>query len=52
MSKSYGVYMENVGAPRRSVFLIDKDGVIRHKETYTRATDIDIADLVDRASKL
>ena len=52
VAKAYDVYMENAGAPRRSVFLIDKEGVLRHKETYTRATDIDIDDLVDRASKL
>ncbi len=52
VAKAYGVYMDNVGAPKRSVFLIDKGGIVRHREIYSRATDIDIPDLLDRASKL
>ncbi len=32
--KAYGVLNEEAGTARRSVFIIDKEGVIRHKELH------------------
>ncbi len=36
VSKLYGVYNEERGTSRRSVFVIDKDGVVRFKHVYER----------------
>ncbi len=52
IARDYGVFNDANGAAQRSVFLIDKEGIIRHKEIYAQASDIDIPDLLDRAGKL
>lgn len=36
VAKAYGVYNDENGLPRRSVFIIDKNGVIRFKRIYTQ----------------
>ena len=35
VAKAYGVYNEDFGMARRSMFVIDKDGVIRYKEIFS-----------------
>jgi alkyl hydroperoxide reductase subunit AhpC len=34
VTAAYGLYNEERGAPNRAVIVIDKDGVVRFRETY------------------
>ena len=34
VSKAYGVFNDNNGAPRRAIVIIDKDGITRFKHEY------------------
>lgn len=36
VAEAYGVYNEEHGFVRRSVFIIDKDGIVRYKQVYSR----------------
>ena len=36
VSELYGVYNEERGTSRRSVFIIDKEGIVRFKQLYER----------------
>ena len=48
VAKSFDVYNEETGLPRRSVFVIDKEGVVRFSTVYTSglpAVDDVIAEL-------
>ena len=36
VAQAYGVYNDDVGIARRSVFIIDKDGIVRYKQVYTQ----------------
>lgn len=33
VTRQYGVFDEELERPRRSIFVLDKDGVVRHKNT-------------------
>ncbi len=37
VSELYGVYNEERGTSRRSVFIIDKEGIVRFKQLYDRS---------------
>ena len=52
VAKAYGIFNESNGAFLRTTILVDKDGIIRDKVIYSSAGDIDIQDLLDKASKL
>ncbi len=42
VAQAYGVYNEMNGNPRRSVFIIDKEGIVRFTKLYTGGVpDID-----------
>ena len=43
---------ENLGAPVRTVIIIDKEGVIRFKQTYAAAGDVDPRDILAEVEKL
>ena len=32
--QAYGVFNEEAGSARRSLFIIDKEGIVRHKEMH------------------
>ena len=38
MVKSYGLFNESNGAPRRAVIIIDKEGIIRFRQEYPAGT--------------
>ena len=50
--ESFGILDEERGAPTRAVIIVDKEGVIRFKQTYTSATDADPRDILDEVEKL
>ncbi len=52
MAELYGIYDEVKGTARRSVIVIDKEGIIRFKRTYTSAADIYTADILAEVDKL
>ncbi len=52
VAQAYGVYDEQRGTARRSIFIIDKQGMVRFKKVYERANEIDVADILARVSKL
>ena len=50
-AKAFDVYNEESGLPRRSVFIIDKDGVVRFSNVYTSGLP-DVEDLLAELDKL
>ena len=52
VAKSYDVLNEETGTARRSVFLVDPDGVIRWSHEYPRGTLPDGAELAAELEKL
>ena len=48
----YGVYNEEGGTARRSVFIIDKDGVVRWKNAYQPGNLPDAKDVLAELEKL
>ena len=52
MTQAYGLWNEERGAPNRAVIVIDKEGVIRFRETYPPGTLPDPADIVAEVQKL
>jgi len=48
----YGVYNSEQGTAIRSVFLIDKEGMIRWKRTYPNANDVDPKDVLAEIDRL
>ncbi len=49
---SFGIFNENLGAPIRSVIIIDKEGIIRFKQAYAAAGDVDPRDILAEVQKL
>ena len=52
VSKMYGVFNEERGNSRRSVFVIDKDGVVRFKHLYERGQLLDPAEILKEVESL
>ncbi len=50
--ESFGLLDEERGAPTRAVIIIDKEGVIRFKQTYAAAGDVDPRDILAEVEKL
>jgi len=50
--ESLGILNEQLGAPFRSIIIIDKEGIIRFKETYTAAGDVDPRAILAEVEKL
>jgi len=50
--QSYSVYNEETGMARRSVFIIDKDGVIRWSELYQAGALPNAADVLGELEKV
>ena len=50
--ESFGILNEQLGAPLRAVIIIDKEGVIRFKQTYAAAGDVDPRDILAEVQKL
>ena len=49
---SLGILNEQLGAPFRAIIIIDKEGVIRFKETYTAVGDVDPQAILAEVEKL
>ena len=52
VAKAYGILNEETGTSRRSVIVVDKEGVIRFKRVYQSAGDIEIDDILAEVDKL
>ena len=64
MIRSYGLYNEEKGASLRAVVIVDKEGIVRFKRTYTSVlksgptgqgeveTDLDPADILAEVEKI
>ena len=48
----YDIYNEEMGRSRRSVIIVDKQGVIRFKRVYESMAELDVADIVAEVDKL
>ncbi len=49
---AYGVYNEDRGTANRSVFLVDKQGVVRFKKLYSSMSQFDIKEILAEIDKL
>jgi alkyl hydroperoxide reductase subunit AhpC len=47
-----GILNEQLGAPFRSIVIIDKEGIIRFKQSYTAAGDVDPQAILAEVEKL
>ena len=47
-----GILNEQLGAPFRAIVIVDKEGVIRFKQTYSAAGDVDPRNLLAEVQKL
>ena len=52
VTQSFGILNENLGAPLRAVIIIDKEGIIRFKQTYSAAGDVDPPSILAEVEKL
>ena len=52
VAQLYGIFDEKKGTARRSVLIIDKEGIIRFKRTYASAGDIQTADILAEVDRL
>lgn len=48
MGKSYGIFNEERGTDRRSVFLVDAQGVVRWSKTYEPGTLPQSAEILEQ----
>ena len=51
-TKAYGLWNEERGAGARAVFVVDKQGVVRYKETYDAGVIPDPATILAEVEKL
>lgn len=51
VAQAYGIYNEDVGIARRAVFIIDKDGIVRYQQVYTKGLP-DVDELLAEVDKL
>ena len=52
VAESLGILNDALGAPFRAIIIIDKDGVIRFKQTYAAAGDVDPRNILAEVEKL
>ena len=52
VAKAYDIFNEETGTSRRSVMVVDKEGVIRFRRIYQSAGDIDTDDILAEVDKL
>ena len=52
MAKAYGILNDETGLCRRTVMVVDKQGVIRFKRIYQSAGDIEIDEILAEVDKL
>ncbi len=50
--RSYGVYDDGRGTPKRSVFLIDKQGVARFARVYADMSELDLDEVISEVDRL
>ena len=50
--RNYGVFNEETGVPKRSVFLIDKEGVVRFSRMYDQAIDLNPSDVLKEVNNI
>ena len=51
-TQSFGVFNDETGVPKRSVFLIDKKGIVRFSKIYDQAIDLNPSDILAGVNKL
>ena len=51
-TQSFGVFNDETGVPKRSVFLIDKKGIVRFSKIYDQAIDLNPSDILAEVNKL
>ena len=52
VAQLYDIYNEEMGRSRRSVIIVDRQGVIRFKRVYESMAELDVADIVAEVDKL
>ncbi len=52
IGKAYGVFNEERGMDKRSVFLLDADGIVRHSKVYEPGTIPESKDLLERLRQI
>lgn len=52
IAKAYGVYNEERGTANRSVFVIDKEGIVRFKRVYSDMSEFSTSDILAEVDKL
>ena len=52
VAEAYGVFNGERGTANRSVFIIDKEGVLRFKRVYGNVSELDTADILAEIAKL
>ncbi len=52
VARAYGVYNEDRGTANRSVFLVDKQGIVRFKKLYSSMAQFDINEILAEIDKL
>jgi len=52
VTQAYGLWNEERGAGSRAVIVVDKDGIIRHRQTYVPGTIPDPAEVLKVVEKL
>ena len=52
VAKAYGVYNEERGTANRSVFVIDKEGIVRFKRVYSDMSEFSTSDILAKVDKL
>jgi len=52
IAKAYGVYNEERGTANRSVFVIDKEGIVRFKRVYSNMSEFNTGDILAEVDKL
>ncbi|MBM3924731.1 MAG: redoxin domain-containing protein [SAR202 cluster bacterium] len=52
MVKAYGLFNESNGAPKRSVIIVDKQGVVRFRQEYAPGTQPNPTDILAELDKI
>ena len=52
MSRAYGLWNAERGASQRAVLIIDKDGIIRYRRTYSAPNLPDLEEIVRELQQL
>ncbi len=52
VTRSYGVFNEEIGRPERSIFIVDRQGVVRYVDVHTLREVPDPAEIEEELAKL